>query len=189
MQFSGSLSQSTLHLKRSQEFQPIGGVRASPLSRAETTESTARSSMTAFILINATINNKHKNDINRDRWLENFHTELNKIGLFNSILKERRIYIRYLRSRLLSLYGCWFTWVMWKPMWCRSRNQPRIAEWITRQASDDLFHSASFGRFVPSLIRCSLRNLSRVTEWICSCYGISRGLPSDLFTRSLGRHQ
>ena len=102
MQFSGSLSQSTLHLKRSQEFQPIGGVRASPLSKAETTESTARSSMTAFILINATI----KNDIKRDRWLENFHTELNKIGLFNSILKERRIYIRYLRSRLLSLYGC-----------------------------------------------------------------------------------
>ena len=91
MQFSGSLSQSTLHLKRSQEFQPIGGVRASPLSRAETTESTAKSSMTAFILINATINNKHKNGIKRDRWLENVHTELHKIGLFNSVLQERRI--------------------------------------------------------------------------------------------------
>ena len=154
MQFSGSLSQSTLHLKRSQEFQPIGGVRASPLSRAETTESTAKSSMTAFILINATINNKHKNDIKRDRWLENFHTELNKIGLFNSILKERRIYIRYLRSRLLSLYGCWFTWVMWKPMWCRSRNQPRIAEWITRQASDDLFHSVTLDRFRKLIEAC-----------------------------------
>lgn len=53
MQFSGSLSQSTLHLKRSQEFQPIGGVRPSPLSRAYKTETPARSSNTFSILMTA----------------------------------------------------------------------------------------------------------------------------------------
>ena len=34
MQLCGSLTQSVLHLKRCQASQPMGGVRASPLSRA-----------------------------------------------------------------------------------------------------------------------------------------------------------
>ncbi len=33
MQFSGSFLQSVLHLNRSQDIQPIGGVSARPLSR------------------------------------------------------------------------------------------------------------------------------------------------------------
>ena len=49
MQLCGSLMQSVLHLKRSQASQPIGGVRASPLSRAWTPphcrRDTARSSV------------------------------------------------------------------------------------------------------------------------------------------------
>jgi len=35
MQLSGSLSQSVLHSKRSHDNQPIGGVRASPLSKQQ----------------------------------------------------------------------------------------------------------------------------------------------------------
>lgn len=37
MQFSGSPSQSVLHRNRSHDSQPMGGVRASPFSRAEAT--------------------------------------------------------------------------------------------------------------------------------------------------------
>ena len=49
MQLWGSFSQSVLHLNLSQASQPIGGVRASPLSRARTPphcrRDTARSSV------------------------------------------------------------------------------------------------------------------------------------------------
>jgi hypothetical protein len=50
MQFSGSFTQSMLHRKRSQEFQPMGGVRPRPLSRAWVMDAHANRRTIALIL-------------------------------------------------------------------------------------------------------------------------------------------
>lgn len=47
MQFSGSPTQSVLHRKRSQDSQPIGGVRAKPFSKPFAVRATQRHSSTA----------------------------------------------------------------------------------------------------------------------------------------------